>query len=119
MIDKGEVPEDNILSGTLLPTEVDENTFVLGVGSKGIGFYRVSLDDNVIRSNRAYLRLSEDASFVDGIKASFDGVETNIIQNKVDTGEGMIIYDLQGVKMKNLSKGIYVTSDGNKIIQNK
>lgn len=119
IIDKGEVPEDNILSGTLLPTEVDENTFVLGVGSKGIGFYRVSLDDNVIRSNRAYLRLSEDASFVDGIKASFDGVETNIIQNKVDTGEGMIIYDLQGVKMKNLSKGIYVTSDGNKIIQNK
>jgi hypothetical protein len=124
--------EDNLLKGTLIEKPLDLSSespyYSLGRLNGNIGFYKFKGADNTttitLGANKAYLQIpipssnsvrgfkigfagddslvSDDGGFVDGI---------NEIQN---TGEN-VIYDLNGLRVNTLRKGIYVVN-GKKVV---
>ena len=124
--------DDNMLKGTLVPIKLDLSSespyYSLGRLNGNIGFYKFKGADNTttitLGANKAYLQIpipssnsvrgfkigfagddslvSDDGGFVDGI---------NEIQN---TGEN-VIYDLNGLRVNTLRKGIYVVN-GKKVV---
>lgn len=113
-------PEENVLMGTLLPEAISE-TFVLGTNNGNVGFYKLSDTDNTVGANKAYLPKSALPILPAGVKGvtfSFDdnsGETTGIEDATINLAEEEF-YDLQGRRVMNPTKGIYVTKSGKKVL---
>ena len=89
---------------------------------KEAGFYKVT-SDRAIPAGKAYLQIptewlnEETASETKAVKLMFDDGESTGIDevNRVESKED-VIYDLQGRRMKNPSKGIYIIN-GKKVVR--
>lgn len=109
--------ESNNLVGvyaeTAIPTTT--NAYVLAQpANKNIGFYLLDATDRTIAANKAYLVVPAEAS---GIKAfTFDFGGTTGIENTEAVTETEEYYDLQGRRVMNPTKGIYVTKSGKKVL---
>ena len=115
----GTTDNANNLVGVFVNTDVDQsvNAYILGVGNRGIGFYQMSKDNRVIAANKAYLVLPAEAQ---AIRSIIIGGPTTGIEDTVSEGaEAEEYYDLQGRRVMNPTKGIYVTKSGKKVVFNK
>ena len=94
------------ITGSATSTDI----YVLGNGSKGLGFYMLK---NTLQAGKGYLSISGGAS----AKATFIGFEeTTGICNVSETSEEEgVCYNLQGVRVMNPQKGIYI-KNGKKIV---
>lgn len=104
------------LQGTLLPQTIDETTtaYVLAkpVTATEVGFYKLNDTDRTIGANKAYLTVAAAS-----IKAfTFDFGGTTGIENTEAVTEAEEYYDLQGRRVMNPTKGIYVTKSGKKVL---
>lgn len=111
--------EKNSLSGINLGQTIDASTnaYILGNGDSGIGFYQMSADDRTLSANKAYLELPAALSNIRSIVIG--GPTTGIEENVAETTETEEYYDLQGRRVQNPIKGIYVTKSGKKVLFNK
>lgn len=116
---EGSTENSNSLVGVYKATNVaaDINAYILGNGSKGIGFYQMSADDRTLGANKAYLALSATMNHVRSI--TIGGPTTGIEDAVAEGVEAEEYYDLQGRRVMNPVKGIYVTKSGKKVIFNK
>lgn len=95
------------MTGSATSTDI----YVLGNGNKGLGFYMLS---GTLQAGKGYLNISVGA----GAKPSFITFEetTGISNAAVETTEDDgTYYNLQGVRVLNPQKGIYI-KDGKKIV---
>lgn len=110
--------ENNNLVGvyaeTTIPTDTKAYILAQPTGKK-IGFYLLNATDRTIAANKAYLMAPAEAT---GIKAfTFDfGGTTGIENTEAITEEAEEYYDLQGRRVINPTKGIYVTKSGKKVL---
>ena len=89
---------------------------------KEAGFYKVT-SDRAIPAGKAYLQIptawlnEETASEAKAVKLMFDDGESTGIDevNRVESKEE-VIYDMQGRRVKNPSKGIYIIN-GKKVVK--
>ncbi len=85
--------------------------YVLGNGSNGLGYYMLK---NTLQAGKGYLNISGGAS----AKVTFVAFEetelTGISSVRADSADG-VYYNLQGVRVMNPQKGIYI-KDGKKIV---
>ena len=109
----------NDLSGSTVFKAVDAtaNAYILGKGDNGIGFYQMSADDRTLGSNKAYLELPASMSHIRSI--TIGGPTTGIEDTVAEGAEAEEYYDLQGRRVLNPTKGIYVTKSGKKVLFNK
>lgn len=95
------------ITGSATSTDI----YVLGNGNKGLGFYMLS---GTLQAGKGYLNISGGA----GAKPSFVAFEetTGISNAAVETTEDDgTYYNLQGVRVMNPQKGIYI-KNGKKIV---
>lgn len=107
---------ENDLQGVYATYNVpaDTKAYVLANKEKGIGFYLLNAEDRTLAANKAYLVAPAEAS---GIKAfTFDFGGTTGIDNLETAVEAEEYYDLQGRRVMNPTKGIYVTKSGKKVL---
>ena len=107
----------NLLQGTTLRSELEDGSYILKQGNDGIGFYLVNPDETRINCNRVYLPQSaiyQSSVFL----LDFYGETTSISSERVvdDKSAEKIYYDLNGRRVMNPQKGIYITNDGEKVI---
>lgn len=104
------------LTGVFNATTVPENSYVLQNGTNGIGFYKVKSDNIVANPFRAYL--TADGLGAPSLRIIFpeDGDVTGISEiEKMKNAENVTIFDLQGRKVAQPQKGLYIVN-GKKII---
>lgn len=95
------------MTGSATSTDI----YVLGNGNKGLGFYMLS---GTLQVGKGYLNISVGA----GAKPSFitfeetTGISNTAVETKEDDGT---YYNLQGVRVMNPQKGIYI-KNGKKIV---
>lgn len=115
--------EGNLLQGSLAGTNVPENGYILTrKDSHGLGFYRINPDNSKIAGNKAYLVPESGMSQIQAFSFNFDGegdTTTDIENTVVNENATKVYYDLQGRRVLNPTKGIYITNDGKKVIFNK
>ena len=109
--------EGNALQGTATAITNPGNAYVLNKGAKGVGFYKLS-SGGTIGANKAYLTYDGGA----GAREFFlFGETTGIISVN---GSGLMVngsdgcYDLQGRRVQNPVKGLYIVN-GKKVFINK
>ena len=85
------------------------NAYLLTNGAQGIGFY--SCSGGTLKANKAYLQL-EGAQ--QALCMRIAGEITEIEQLTIDNGQ-LTIYDLQGRRVENPAKGIYIVN-GKKVV---
>ncbi len=123
--------EDNLLKGTLVPMSLDlsnETTnYSLGVVNGNVGFYKYKNNGTstiTLGANKAYLQIPVPSSnSVRGFKFAFAGDESFVSEdggfvdgiNEVQAIEDNVIYDLNGLRVNKLRKGIYVVN-GKKVV---
>lgn len=95
----------------------DINAYVLANKANGIGFYQLDPKDRTIGANKAYLVLPSTLNHVRSI--TIGGPTTGIEETVANGNEAEEYYDLQGRRVLNPTKGIYVTKSGKKVIINK
>lgn len=121
----------NVLSGTNLDILYGNNTenitkddvliFGKGKDSGNVGFFKPSSSPTVtmIPHNRAYLLRSElhtdNDQAVTYATFSFVGDETGIDNVEADTDDETVTYDIQGRRVNNPSKGVYIVN-GKKVL---
>jgi len=105
---------ENLLVGVTVNTNKDANTiFVLKNGANGIGFYK-NTNAFTVRANSAYL----DATDVAGARtfiALDDEETTNIDLTSVFSKGEAVVYDLQGRRVAQPTKGLYIVN-GKKVV---
>ena len=117
--------DNNLLTGTVAATYVTEEAYVLSAPNGDVtklGLYtanRNKVDNTAFKNNshKAYLPksvLSAEAQNSNGFRFDFDGT-TAIEDVEVEETEVKAIYDLQGRKVENPTKGIYIIN-GNKVL---
>ena len=119
VIESADEIADNALVGVLeaiesLPTNYDTNgytNYILNNGSKGVGFYKAN--NQPVGAGKAYLQvegtLSKDfIGFADGVATGIETIDNGwTVDNE--------IYDLQGRKVMNPTKGIFI-QNGRKVV---
>lgn len=106
--------DNNLLKGSLTGVAVPDNAYVLANKKNGIGFYKINPASNLLAGNKAYLEVPVSLS---GVKAfTFDFGGTTGIDNPETAVEAEEYYDLQGRRVMNPTKGIYVTKSGKKVL---
>ena len=101
---------ENLLKGVTQHTTLPEDSYILGNGEQGVGFYPVAADDRLLAGNRVYLpgaNLQPQKQLV----MRFEGATTEIRDPKQDTQEN-IWYDLDGKQKTNPQKGIFISEKG-------
>lgn len=92
--------------------------FILGNGSQGLGFYRMS-EGGEIAAGKAYLPIPVDVVDANGsrcFKLQFEGEATGIEDVVEQEGPGSVFYTLGGIRVDApTKKGIYMR-DGKKFI---
>lgn len=117
--------EGNILEGTTLFEEApNEKIFVLGQNDGVVGFYKLNDTENAnrtITANKAYLPaenlptpIQATRGFIFSFNDNSDDTTTSIEDVTINSKEEF--YDLQGRRVMNPTKGIYVTKSGKKIL---
>ena len=90
------------------------NIYVLNTGSKGAGFYKLA-DDGTVPANKAYFVYDGAA----GARDYFLFDETTSISEELRVKSEEIatapVYDLQGRRVKNAAKGVYIVN-GRKVV---
>ena len=109
-----EVVTDGYLSGTVVPAEVSggEGHYVMQNKGEGPMFYKVTDTSFSIPAGKCWLTLPAELQG----SASFrlDGT-TGISEVKGEDGKVKTVYDLQGRKVENPAKGIYIVN-GKKVL---
>lgn len=109
---------ESLLVGTNIATTVatDVNAYILGNVEGKVGFYQMDGTDRTMAANKAYLVLPAS---MNQIRSIVIGGPTTGIEEIVTNGSEEEYYDLQGRRVMNPVKGIYVTKSGKKVIFNK
>ena len=97
-----------------LPTDGSVN-YVLTVEGGKVGFYKKASGFNVY-NNKAYLNVPAEQN-VRSLAIRFEGdCSTGIENSKLNVEDSTVVYDLQGRRVENPTKGIYIVN-GKKIIK--
>lgn len=108
----------NSLKGTAYKITNPGNAYVLNYRkSGGVAFYKLS-DNGTIAANKAYLKANSNASAHEFFTFDFDTTATGVDSiNTQDSEEDadVKIYDLQGRRVANPGKGIYIVN-GKKVL---
>ena len=105
--------EGNALQGTATEITNPGNAYVLSKGAKGVGFYKLS-STGTIGANKAYLTYSGSGapSFLNFVEGSVTGIE---MPKAATTDSDAEVYDLQGRRVANPTKGLYIVN-GKKVV---
>lgn len=104
-----------LYTATTLGSEI--NAYILANKDNGLGFYQLDANSRTIGANKAYLVLPSTLNHVRSI--TIGGPTTGIEETVANGNETEEYYDLQGRRVLNPTKGIYVTKSGKKVIINK
>ena len=105
----------NEFVGVTEDTAVDESIYVLYNGTKGVGFYRTTADSFTVGAYTAYLPadvVTEARAF---IWFDEEGETTGIANANVNLNANENYYNLNGQKVVNPTKGLYI-ANGKKVI---
>lgn len=106
------------LTGVLLPTVISPDDYILAKGPDGtVGFY-MTTDGGTLAQNKAYIKSTPTIQGVRGFgfTTENDGDTTTGIESTIAESENEEYYDLQGRRVMNPTKGIYVTKSGKKVL---
>ena len=110
---------NNNLTGVYVNTDIPAETtaYILGEKDGQYGFYKLNASDRNLSANKAYLTLPAAQANLQSI--IIGGGTTGI--DEIVTGEAAkeVYFDLQGRRVQNPTKGIYVTKSGKKVVFNK
>lgn len=110
--------DGNQLQGTTAEmTGAAGNIYVLNKGTNGVGFYKLSAS-GTIGANKAYLTYSGSGGAGAREFFLFDeatGIEMPTVE---DVNADAVVYDLQGRRVQNPTKGLYIVN-GKKVFINK
>lgn len=117
-----DVPEITEAENALRPLYVDTKigtditAYILANENNKIGFYLLDAneDNRTVGANKAYLVLPQGTNAVRSIL--FGGPTTGIENTVATDSEKEEYYDLQGRRVMNPEKGIYITKSGKKVI---
>ena len=106
----------NRLTGTMaaINTSSANDYYVLGNGSQGVGFYKLS-STGTIGANKAYLTYSATAREFFPIEGNVTGIE---MPKAATTNNDAEVYAVQGRRVANPTKGLYIVN-GKKVFINK
>ena len=104
---------DNELEGTLAPTYVENDELIQNYGLSGGNF--VKMGNGVVKANKAYLPVLKEGETPAKMNIIFESEEATGIKNITTMMQNGDAYDLQGRKVMNPTKGIYVVN-GKKVI---
>ena len=108
----------NSLKGTAYKITNPGNAYVLSYkSSAGVAFYRLS-NNGTIAANKAYLKFNSSSAAHEFFTFDFDTTATGVDSiNTQDSKENadVKIYDLQGRRVANPGKGIYIVN-GKKVL---
>lgn len=115
----GSTDNENSLTGVYVETTIatDINAYVLAKGDRGAGFYQLNKTDRTLGANKAYLALPASLSHIRSI--IIGGPTTGIEETVTEASKAEEYYDLQGRRVLNPVKGVYVTKSGKKVVFNK
>lgn len=106
---------ENALVGVTEPKTIAVGSFVLLNGSKGVGFYKTTKEFTV-GANTAYIEALQNDNARSFIGFDFEDNTTTAIEGiataKVNNGE---IYNLQGQRVLNATKGLFIVN-GKKVV---
>ena len=104
--------EGNQLQGTATAITNPGNAYVLNKGTNGVGFYKLSAS-GTIGANKAYLTYSGSlAPEFFGFDGNTTGIDATLVNSeKVNS----VVYDLQGRKVAQPTKGLYIVN-GKKVV---
>ena len=103
----------NSLKGTMTSITNPGNAYVLN-GKNGAGFYKLS-DGGTIGANKAYLTYSGAGAREFFLFDEATGIEMPTVE---DVNADAVVYDLQGRRVVNPTKGLYIVN-GKKVFINK
>ncbi len=105
--------EGNQLVGTATAIANPGNAYVLNKGANGVGFYKLS-STGTIGANKAYLTYSGSGapSFLNFVEGNVTGIE---MPKAETTNSDAEVYDLQGRRVANPTKGMYIVN-GKKVV---
>ena len=107
--------EGNQLVGTATAITNPGNAYVLSKGTNGVGFYKLS-STGTIGANKAYLTYSGGAGAPSFLNFFVEGETTGIEMPKAATADSDAeVYDLQGRRVSQPAKGLYIVN-GKKVI---
>lgn len=104
---------DDLVTGNGVNGVTNTDVYVLGSGKSGLGFYMLK---GTLQAGKGYLQVSEGTGNAKPNFISFEettGVKTVVI-NKDSDGE---VYNLQGVRVVNPQKGIYMKNGKKYVIK--
>ena len=112
----------NLLKGVIVATNVNATedgyvNYVLNNGNQGVGFYKVGTAGANLEAGRAYLRIpAETATSRSALKLCFDDEdEVTAISDVERQDAGSAVYDLQGRRVEQPQRGLYIRG-GKKVI---
>ena len=109
-----EAPTTNYMVGVTSETERQgTDNYILVNGSEGVGFYR--WDTGSLAAYKAYLPVHEGVTPSSSIAIRFDDGSTTI-DDVISEPENEVIYDLQGRRVMNADKGLYIVN-GKKVLK--
>ncbi|MBQ8126946.1 MAG: hypothetical protein IJ176_00930 [Prevotella sp.] len=105
--------DGNKFVGTLTDITVsDAGCYILNNGSEGLGFYKVKSTGSKVAAHRAYLNAGSNVrSFIGFSEGEANGIESV----GAEAGQSMEVYNLQGVRVAQPTKGLYIMN-GKKVI---
>lgn len=106
--------EGNQLVGTATAIANPGNAYVLNKGTNGVGFYKLQAGKTIC-ANKAYLTYSGGAgapSFLNFVEGNVTGIEMPKAETTNNDAE---VYDLQGRRVANPTKGLYIVN-GKKVV---
>ena len=104
------------LKGSLMSIEITTEDYILAKDASNIvGFYKTT-EGGTLAQNKAYIESTPAIQAVRGFGFSTEGDGTTGIENTVTETEKEEYYDLQGRRILNPTKGIYVTKSGKKVL---
>ncbi len=108
-----ETLEGNALQGTATAIQNPGNAYVLSKKNDVVGFYKLS-STGTIGANKAYLIYSGSSapSFLNFVEGSATGIEMPKAETTNNDAE---VYDLQGRRVVNPTKGLYIVN-GKKVV---
>ena len=110
------VESTNHLHGVYKAKDIPEGSYILANGNSGIGFYKVKASERNLAANKAYLTVPAAQANLQSI--IIGGNTTGIDEIVTEEAAKEIYFDLQGRRVQNPTKGIYVTKSGKKVIFN-
>lgn len=93
---------DDLVTGNGVNGVTNTDVYVLGSGKSGLGFYMLK---GTLQAGKGYLKVSEEGNAKDFI--GFE-VTTGVKTIEIKHDDDAAIYNLQGVRVANPQKGIYV-----------